>query len=380
MDGALAQPGFLFSVAAFIVVIGILVFVHEFGHYIVGRWFGVRAEAFSIGFGKELFGWTDKRGTRWKVGALPLGGYVKFAGDLNAASQPDPELDKLPVGERAGYFQFRPVWQRALIILAGPVTNFLFAIAIFAVFFVAIGQRYTPAVIDTVVPASPAAAAGLRPGDRIERINGEGIERFEDIIQRAAVNAGEPMRMELRRGGRDLTLIVTPRVIAERDRFGNEYKRGLIGIANGKPIVERRSPIAAVWYAGREVVLLTRRMADTLVQVITGRRAVKELGGPIKIAQFSGQQASLGVLNLVEFMALVSINLGFMNLLPVPMLDGGHLFLYAVEAARRRPLGKRFQEWAFMSGFALVVSLMVILTWHDLASVGVWKQLAGLLG
>lgn len=380
MDGVIAQPGFLFTVATFIIVIGILVFVHEFGHYIVGRWFGVKTEAFSIGFGKELFGWTDRRGTRWKVGALPLGGYVKFAGDLNAASQPDPELERLPAADRHDYFQFRPVWQRALIILAGPVTNFLFAIAIFAVFFMVQGQTYTPATIAVVAPDSPAAAAGIRPGDRITKINGDGIERFEDIVRKAAISAGEPMRMTVQRGGRELAVTVTPRILAERDRFGNDYKRGLIGVASGQRVVEPRGPVAAVWFAVKETAFLTRAMAETLWQVVSGRRAISELGGPIKIAQFSGQQAALGMAALIEFMALVSINLGFMNLLPVPMLDGGHLFLYAVEAARRKPLGQRVQEWAFMSGFALVISLMVILTWHDLASVGVWTKLAGLLG
>lgn len=380
MDGVLAQPGILFTVATFVVVIGLLVFVHEFGHYIVGRWFGVKADTFAIGFGREIAGWTDSRGTRWKVGLLPLGGYVKFAGDLNAASQPDPALSRVPTAEREGYFHFRPIWQRALIILAGPFTNFAFAIVIFAVLFTLYGQTYTPAVLDRVVPGSPAAAAGLLPGDRVERIDGDRIQRFEDIIGKAAVSAGEPMRVEVTRGGRDLSLTVVPRVIEERDRFGNEYKRGLLGVASGRPVVEARNPASALWFAARETVVLTKAMAGTLWQVISGRRAISELGGPIKIAQFSGQQASLGLHNFVTFMALVSINLGFMNLLPVPMLDGGHLFLYAVEAVRRRPLGQRVQEWAFMSGFVALISLMVILTWHDLASVGVWRHLAGLLG
>ena len=376
----LAQPGFLFTLLVFVAVIGVLVFIHELGHYLAGRSFGVKADAFSIGFGRELLGWTDGQGTRWKIGALPLGGYVKFAGDLNAASQPDSHAAALPEADYARTFQAQPLGRRALIILAGPAINFLFAILIFAGFFMTYGQSFTPAVIDTVLPGSPAAVAGLQHGDRIVQLDGHRIDRFEDIVRVVTINSGRPVKAEIERDGVRKVLTVTPKVVAETDRFGNAYTRGLLGISPGNRVVERRRPVAAVYFAVQETWLLTRTMADTLAQVITGRRAVDELGGPLKIAQFSGQQAALGLPNLIQFMALISINLGFINLLPVPMLDGGHLFLYAVEALRRKPLEQKVQEWAFMSGFVALVSLMLFLTWNDLASAGVWKHLTGLLG
>ncbi len=375
-----AQPGFLFTLAAFIVVIGVLVFIHEAGHYLMARVFGIKADTFSIGFGREIAVWTDKRGTRWKVGALPLGGYVKFAGDLNAASEPDPDAVQMPAAEYAKTFQAKPMWQRALVILAGPLTNFLFAILVFAVFFMTYGHAFTPAIINGVQPGSPAAVAGLQSGDKIVALDGQDIERFEDVVRVVTINPGTPIDARISRDGVEKAVTITPRVVAETDRFGNAYTRGMLGVTSAGRIVERRSPVAAVYFAVQETWLLTRTMADTLVQVVTGRRAVNELGGPLKIAQFTGQQATLGLPNLVQFMALISINLGFINLLPIPMLDGGHLFLYAVEAIRRRPLEAKVQEWAFMSGFAALVTLMVFLTWNDLASVGVWKHLSALLG
>lgn len=376
----LPQPGLLTTIATFAVVIGVLVFVHEYGHYLAGRIFGVKADAFSIGFGREIAGWTDKRGTRWKIGLLPLGGYVKFAGDLNAASQPGPDNPHATPAERAVMFQFKPLWQRAIIILAGPVTNFLFAIAVFSVFFMTYGHSFTPAVVAQVVTGSPAANAGLRSGDRIVRLGGSSIERFEDVIRVVSTNAGTPITAVIERGAEQMRLTFTPKIVAESDRFGNKYTRGQLGVASGGRVVEQRSPPAAVWYAVKETGLLTATMADGVVQVVTGRRSVEELGGPIKIAQFSGQQAALGLPNLIQFMALISINLGFINLLPVPMLDGGHLFLYAVEAIRRRPLAPKIQEMAFMSGFVALMSLMLFLTWNDLASVGVWQHIARLFG
>ena len=377
---ALPQPNLLFTIGTFALVIGVLVFIHEFGHYIAGQVFGVKADAFSIGFGREIAGWTDRRGTRWKIGMLPLGGYVKFAGDLNAASQSAPQDDLLPAAERAVMFQFKPMWQRALIIAAGPATNFLFAVVVFAGFFMTYGQSFTPPVVDRVVAGSPAARAGLVPGDRIVTLDGQSVQRFEDVIRIITINAGTPVAAIVERAGTTRRLSITPSLIPEVDRFGNRYTRGLLGVASRGNVVERRSPPAAVYFAVREVWLLTGSIVDGLKQVITGRRSVSELGGPIAIAKFSGQQATLGLPNLIQFMALISINLGFINLLPVPVLDGGHLFLYAVEAVRRRPLAPKVQEWAFASGFAALMSLMLFLTWNDLSSVGVWRHLAGLFG
>jgi regulator of sigma E protease len=376
----MAQPGIVFTVLTFLLVIGVLVFVHEMGHYLAARYFGIKAETFAIGFGREIAGWTDARGTRWKIGALPFGGYVKFVGDLNAASEPDPDAVLLPPEEFAQTFQAKPLWQRALVILAGPVTNFLFAIAIFAVFFMTYGHAFTPAVVNQVLPGSPAAVAGLLHGDKIIAIDGQKVERFEDVVRVVTINPGTPITAKVERDGATRTVEITPKVVAETDNFGNHYTRGMLGISSGGRVVERRSPVAAVYFAVQETWLMTRTMADTLVQVITGRRAVGELGGPLKIAQFSGQQAAMGLPNLIQFMALISINLGFINLLPVPVLDGGHLFLYAVEAVRRRPLEAKVQDFAFLSGFVALVSLMLFLTWNDLASIGVWKHLSALFG
>lgn len=376
----LPQPGLPATLATFAVVIGVLVFIHEFGHYLAGRAFGVKADAFSIGFGREIAGWTDRAGTRWKIGLLPLGGYVKFAGDADAASQPAADTVAATPAERSVMFQFKPLWQRAIIILAGPMTNFLFAIAVFAVFFTTYGHSFTPAVVAQVVAGSPAAKAGIRPGDRIVALDDKAVERFEDVIRLVSQNAGEPVAAVIERGGRRIDLELRPAIVSEADRFGNRYTRGQLGVGSGGRVVERRSPVAAVYFAVRETWDMTRSMAEGIVQVVTGRRPLTELGGPIKIAQISGQQAALGLPNLVQFMALISINLGFINLLPVPMLDGGHLFLYAVEAVRRRPLAPKVQELAFMSGFVALLSLMVVLTWNDLAATGMWQHLARLLG
>lgn len=379
METVLPQPGFLYTVAMFIAVIGVLVTIHEFGHYLAGRWFGVKAETFSVGFGKELLGFTDRRGTRWKLSALPFGGYVKFAGDLNAASQPG-EVDHLPPAERALTLNAKPLWQKAVIVAAGPITNFIFAIAIFAAFFTLNGRPYTPAVVGQIVAGSPAAKAGLQPGDRILSLGGAEVTRFEDVVRVVVTNTGTPIATRIERGGQQIELTLTPAIVSEKDEFGNAYTKGQLGVGAGARERETMGPLTAVVAATGEVADLTVLIAGTLWQVVSGDRSVDELGGPLKIAQVSGQQASLGLASLVSFMALVSINLGFINLLPIPMLDGGHLVLYAIEGVRRRPLDRRVQELAFMSGFAALMTLMLFLTWNDLSSFGVWRQLAGLVG
>ncbi len=375
----LPQPGLGLTIASFAVVIGILIFIHEMGHYLAGRLFGVRAEAFSIGFGRELVGWTDRRGTRWKVGMLPLGGYVRFAGDADAASRPADVPEATPA-ERAGMLQFRPLWQRALVIAAGPLTNFAFAILIFTGFFMAYGQSVTPAVVERVAPASAAAGAGLRAGDRIVALDNHAVDTFEQVVDAVLANAGTPIRTEIARGAARFTVAITPRMVWRVDEFGGRYRVAQLGVLAGRRVLVARPLPQAVIAACREVGALIVTTGQGLAQVVGGHRAASELGGPIKIAQISGQAAALGLPNLIQFAAFVSINLGFINLLPVPMLDGGHLFLYAVEAVRRRPLAPKVQEWAFVSGFAALMSLMVFLTWNDLAGIGAWHRLSGLLG
>lgn len=374
------SPGIAMTLISFLLVIGPLVFVHEFGHYIAGRAFGVKADVFSIGFGREIFGWNDRRGTRWKVGWLPLGGYVRFAGDMNPASRPDAAWDRLPPELKAQTFQSKTLWQRFIIVLAGPAANFLVAIGIFAAFFAVYGEPRTPAVVAVVEQGSAAAQAGLRPGDRIVAIDGGAIERFEDIAKVVSIRPGEPMVISFERDGRVASVEATPSALQERDRFGNEFKRGLLGIGPADRIVVPLGPHEVLGAAVRHTRDVIRMMVDTLGQVITGRRSVKELGGPIKIAQYSGQQATLGLVALVEFIAIISINLGFINLLPIPLLDGGHLLFYAVEAIRRRPLSPVVQDWAFRSGLALLLGAMLFVTLNDIVSIGFIEHLAGLIG
>lgn len=373
-------PGVVLTVISFLLVIGPLIFVHEFGHYFAARIFGVKAETFSLGFGHELTGWTDRRGTRWKVGAIPLGGYVKFAGDMNPASTPSAAWLALPAEERAQTFQGRPLWQRFIIVLAGPLTNFLFAIMVFSAFFAVNGEPRTPPVIAKVEAGSAAQAAGLRAGDEIEQIAGRAISRFEDITLIVALRPGERLDMVVRRDGREVALSATPKADVIRDRFGNTMTRGLLGIRSGQSVFVKLSPLeipgAAVAKTGETI----RLIVDTTWQIITGRRSTAELGGPLKIAQLSGQQATLGWQDFVYFMAAISVNLGFINLLPIPLLDGGHLLFYAIEGVRRRPVASGIQDWAFRSGLALLLALMVFVTLNDLGSFGVWNTVARLIG
>ncbi len=367
-------------VLAFLGLIGPLVFFHELGHYWVGRRCGVHAEAFSIGFGREIFGWTDSRGTRWKVGWLPLGGYVRFAGDMSPAGLTDPAWLKLPAEQRARTFQAKAVWQRALIVAAGPAANFLLAWFLFMGALAAWGQSRTAPVIDAFAEGSVAAAVGLREGDRITRIDGTEIERFEDIGRIVALRPGQPLAVDYLRNGVERGVTLVPAVDLQRDRFGNEYRRGLLGIASGpggfEPVPLAELPGAAL----REIRSTLSMMVEGLAQIITGRRSVAELGGPLKIAQVSGQAATVGAYSFLLLAAMISINLGFINLLPIPMLDGGHLAFYAVEAVKGRPVGPRAQEWAFRAGLSALLLLMLVSTFNDLNSFGLWRSLSGLVG
>jgi len=360
-------PGLLWTVACFILVIGPLVFIHEMGHFLVARWCGVQVEAFSIGFGRELFGWTDRLGTRWKVAWMPLGGYVRFAGDMNGASMEDSRWRQLPPDQRDRVFHAKPLWQRALIVAAGPLANFLAAIAILGAFAVAYGEGKTPPVVQVLQQGSPADVAGVRIGDRIVGLNGRAVESFDEIYPIIQDRPGIEVSMVLVRDGRTLNLAVTPKTVEEKDRFGNVYRIGRIGIGSSAervivPVAWYEAPVVAV----RQTADILDRMVTGLWQLVTGRRPVDELGGPIKIAQMSAQAATLGWQEFVYLVALISINLGFINLLPVPMLDGGHLSFYAVEAIQRRPVSPRTMELAFRSGMYVLLAVMVFVTLNDL--------------
>ena len=374
------SPGFLLTIVAFICVIGPLVFVHEMGHYWAARLFGVKIDAFSIGMGREVAGWTDRRGTRWKLGWAPIGGYVRFAGDMNAVSQPTAEWLALPAAERAATFQAKPVWQRAIIVAAGPAINFLAAVLIFSGFALAYGDARTPPVIGQVVAGSAAAAGGLQAGDRIVALNGRAVTTFDDVARFTIIRAGERVRVDVERGGRPAAVDVTIGTDRMVDRFGNRSTRGLLGIGPGRPVVERVGLFEAPAVGIRQTGETVRSIVDTLGQVVTGRRSVKELGGPLTIAKTSGEFITLGAAAFVWFVAMISINLGFINLLPVPMLDGGHLLFYAIEAARRRPVGPEVQEWAYRGGLAALLALMLLVTVNDLGSFGLWQKIGSLVG
>ena len=376
----LPQPGLLFTLASFVLMIAVLVVVHEGGHYLAGRVFGTRIEAFGVGFGRELFGLTDRRGVRWRINAIPLGGYVKFVGDMNEASQMDPAIMALPEQDRRGLFAFLPLWQRAIIVAAGPAINFLFAIVILAGFNLALGHQASPPVIERVMPGSAADSAGLRAGDRILQVDGKSVDRFEDVMMQIVTGTGDPVALVLLRGTETRQVLVRPAMVESRDRFGNVSRHPRLGIARPPEVVERVGPVDAVGWAMADTWSITQTIGRTLRQVVMGERDLTEMGGPVKTAQIAGQQASLGLLSAVAFMAFFSINLGFINLLPIPMLDGGHLLLYGIEAIRRQPMAEKVQQWAFMSGFAALMSLMAVLTWHDMGSVGIWNRLANWLG
>jgi regulator of sigma E protease len=366
------SPSFLIYILGFILVLGPLVFVHELGHYLVGRWNGVHAERFASGFGSEIAGWTDKRGTRWSVCALPLGGFVQFAGDMGPSGRTDPAWLALPAEQRNRTFQAKTLWQRASIVLAGPLTNFLFAILILAGFALAYGKAVTPPVIAGFAENSAAEEAGLKVGDRIVSVDGQEITYFTDISPLIAHRPNEKVAIQVDRSGdvqvRDLVIGEN----LEKDRFGNEYRIGMLGVASGEPQTEPVSVFEAPVVAVGQTYDIVKLMVSSIGQIITGRRSVKELGGPLKIAQYSGEQFSLGLEPFIFFVALISINLGFINLLPIPMLDGGHLLFYLVEAVRRRPASPQVQEWALKSGVALVLGLMIFVTVNDLVSFGLF--------
>ncbi|GAO38506.1 peptidase M50 family protein [Sphingomonas changbaiensis NBRC 104936] len=370
-------PGLLLTILAFLAVIGPLVFVHELGHYLVGRWYGVKAETFSIGFGREIFGVTDRRGTRWKFGWLPLGGYVRFAGDMNPASQPDPAWMMLPAEERNRTFQAKPVWQRALVVAAGPVTNFLFAILIIAGFNLIQGQPSAAPIAGKIMPGSVAEQAGFAYGDVFRRVDGRAIGSFRDLTTYVRSHPGAPIDVAVQRGDREIAIRVTPRPVPALDEQGKPIKMGVLGIEGQ---LEPIGPITALRLGTEQSWRIVTMMADGLGQILTGSRSAKELGGPLSIARFSGEAASAGPGTFAYFVALISINLGFINLLPVPMLDGGHLLFYALEAVRRKPVAPQVQEWAFRSGLLLLLGLMLFATFNDLSAFGLWRGLSGLIG
>ncbi len=365
------QPPFWMYFVGFLLLLGPLVTVHELGHYLVGRWFGVKAEAFSIGFGKEMAGWTDKAGTRWKLSWLPLGGYVQFKGDMNPASIPDPNAPVDPAGND-GSFQQADLWKRALIVAAGPVTNLLVAIAIFAGFFIFYGNPTIVGAEDSRTVGefseqSVARDAGMQVGDTIIAIDGNTVEDFEAIRNEIALHPNRAMVITVERSSSEVDIALTTARIEQTDNFGNVSVLGQIGVRpdGGEYVLEEVGVLQSVPLAVERCWDITKMMVTGIKQIVTGERSIKELGGPVKIAKFSGEQMSLGFVAFINFSALISLNLAFINFLPIPALDGGHLAFYAAEAIRRKPVGPQATEWAYRTGIAFVLVFMVIVTFND---------------
>jgi regulator of sigma E protease len=355
----------------FLFVLTLVVFFHELGHFLVARRCGVRVLVFSIGFGPELFGFNDRHGTRWKVSAIPLGGYVKFFGDENAASVPDPvALAAMTEEERRHSFVHQPVARRAAIVVAGPLANFVLAIAIFAALFMVFGKPSTSPRVDAVQPGSAAEAAGFKPGDLVLAINGRPIESFPDMQQIVSTSAGETLEFEVDRGGLKVALKATPTLRESKDRFGNVHRIGVLGITRSPSPEDTHfqpvGPVKALELGVQRTWFVVERTLSYIGGVISGREAADQLGGPIRIAQVSGQVATEGLASLFSLAAVLSVSIGLLNLFPVPLLDGGHLLFYGIEAVRGRPLSERAQEVGFRIGLAIVVMLMIFATYNDL--------------
>ena len=360
----------------FLAVLTVLVFVHEMGHYLVARWCGVGVEAFSVGFGRELFGWHDRRGTRWKVSMIPFGGYVKFRGDSGAASTPDHAgnvHDDDPEN-----FHNKPLAKRAAVVVAGPLANFLLAIVIFAGMFTVWGQPFTTAMVSDVVADSAAAEAGLQPGDLIVTAGGEDVVSFEDLRRIVSLNLDRPLPLTVERDGRLIDLDAQPRVVVIQDQFGNDSKVGMLGVRAMERGWRELGVGGALVEAVRQTWVITSSTLSAVGDMITGHRSVEELRGPAGIAEISGQAASFGLASLINIAAFLSISLGLINLFPIPMLDGGHLLFYAVEAVRGRPLGETTQEIGYRLGFAMVIGLMLVATFNDIDRFGVVDFMKGL--
>jgi regulator of sigma E protease len=363
--------GLIGYVVPFLFVLTIVVFFHELGHFLMARLCGIKVLVFSVGFGPEIAGFNDRYGTRWKISAIPLGGYVKFFGDDNAASVPDQAAAaSMSDADRKDSFMFQPVRSRAAVVAAGPIANFMLAIAIFAAIFMTVGKQTTSARVDTVQPASAAEAAGFKPGDLVTAINGEKIESFSDMQRIVSISAGETLSIDVDRGGAPINLKATPQLKELKDNFGNVHRLGVLGISRsmspGDIRTEKAGPLRAIVMGAQETWFVVDRTLAYIGGVFVGREAADQLGGPIRIAQVSGQVATAGFTALIHLTAVLSVSIGLLNLFPIPLLDGGHLLFYAIETIRGRPLSERAQEVGFRIGLAVVVMLMIFATFNDI--------------
>jgi regulator of sigma E protease len=374
------QDILIYYLPSFLVVLGIVVFVHEFGHYIVAKMCGVKIESFSIGFGPEIFGFHDRSGTRWKVSLLPLGGYVKMFGDADPASQPSDKVYEMTAAERKMAFFHKSVGQRAAIVFAGPAINFIFTFLIFTVLFATQGQPYTQPLVGEVLPDSPAAAGGLQPGDRVLKINDVPVSRFEDVRREVSSSRAAELRFLVDRGGAEVEKNIVPRITEITDRFGTVHKVNQIGVKAEAGKVEYRhlQPAEAAGVAVTEMSNMVSSTLSAIGQIIAGTRGTEELGGPLRIAEMSGKVGKEGIVPLIWFMGVISLSLGLFNLFPIPLLDGGHLFFYAIEALKGKPVNDRIMEAFSRVGFFLIIGMMIFFTWNDLVQLRVVSYVRGL--
>jgi regulator of sigma E protease len=364
-------------IVPFVFVLTIVVFFHELGHFWVARRCGVSVETFSIGFGRSLLRWKDRHGTDWQIGWIPLGGYVKFSGDENAASVPDSEkLHSMSDDARGKSLHFKPLWQRVAVVSAGPIANFILAIVIFSALFMSFGQQIVRPIIAQVIEDSAAARAGFTAGDRIIAIDGNQVDGFNDVQRVVTVNADQNLTFTIERGNALMNIVATPERVLERDRFGNEFKIGRLGVsaaASSDSVTMRKfGPIDAVVKATEETYFIIEQTFVMIGRIITGRESVDVLGGPIKIAQISGQTATLGLIALIHLTAVISVSIGLINLFPIPMLDGGHLMFYAYEGVFGKPMSQRVQDIGMRVGLGMVLTLFVFVTWNDLSQLGIF--------
>ena len=361
-------PGFLTAIAAFLFVLTLIVFIHELGHYLVARWCGVRVEVFSVGFGREIIGFDDRHGTRWRLSLIPLGGYVKFFGDFNEASMPDPEVDKMSAADRAVALPFQPVWKRAAIVAAGPLANFLLAIVIYAATFMLVGQQIMPPKVAGVVPGGAAAQAGFQPGDLILSIDGKPVESFADIQRIVSLRAGDRLSFDVERKNQLITLEVVPQN-TEVTGLGGKQRMGRIGLQGvadiNQMVVKTYGPGEAVVMAVRETGRVINDNLRFITRAFEGKADLSQLSGPIGIARVAGEVASISLISLIALAAMLSVSIGLVNLFPIPILDGGHLVLLAYEGVVGRPLNPMVQEWAFRAGFVLLIGLMIFSVVND---------------
>lgn len=361
-------------IVPFLFVLIIVVFVHEMGHYLVGRWCGIAAKAFSIGFGPEIAGFTDRHGTRWKLSLIPLGGYVKFLGDMTvtSSSADEGELAGLTEADRSRAFHVQPVWKRFLTVLAGPVFNFILTIIVFTVMFAANGRYEMDAIVGELVPDGPAAVAGFEPGDKLVSMNGVAINEFTDIQRYVPTQAGEAIRFVVERDGREVALVVTPEQVEQTDPLGNRVTRYLIGIkADTSPEAARKielGPLESLGVAIGETGYVIIATGQFMKRLVMGREDRCQLGGPVKIADMAGKAAAKGFTWLVQLIAMLSVGIGILNLLPIPPLDGGHLMFYAIEAVKGRPVSEAALEYVYKAGFLVVLLFMGFVFWNDLVA------------